>query len=100
VTLLVTMACPPRGRRPVLRPRATLLATTEETTSGKSSPIPAMSTTVDLDVDACWRDAGLSDDARRRREVQLATSSMQLYRDASGDAVMPASRHGSPDRGG
>jgi hypothetical protein len=100
VTLLATTACPPPGRRPVLRPTATLLATTEATTSGKSSPIPGMPTTVDLDVDARWRDAGLSDDAGWRREVQLATISMRLHRDASGDAVMQAWRLGSPGQAG
>lgn len=78
VALLATTACSPQGRRPVLRPTATLLATTEETTSGKSSPILGMPTTVGLDVDARWRHAGLSDDAGRRREVQLAAISMLL----------------------
>jgi hypothetical protein len=78
VALLATTACSPQGRRPVLRPTATLLATTEETTSGKSSPILGMPTTVGLDVDARWRHAGRSDDAGRRREVQLAAISMLL----------------------
>ena len=100
MALLATTACSPPGRRSVLRPTATLLATTEETTSGKSSPIPGMPTTVDLDVDVRWRDAGLSDDAGWRREVQLAAISMRLHRDASGDASCKLGASGLPAKQG